>query len=125
MDAAVLIAAVYRPPTLLNAPTTGEPPKDLAVASRDVPYPSALIPPVYPPRAVQAATTVLLFEAAVDQTGAISNIRAVASDPAFEGVARDALAQWKFRPAMFRARLVPANVYVIVGFNPPVLSTPR
>jgi outer membrane biosynthesis protein TonB len=125
VDAAVLIAAVYRPPTFLNAPTLGEPPKDLALASRDVPYPSALIPPVYPPRALHADTVALLFEAMIDGTGAITNIRAVASDPAFESAARDALVQWRFRPAMFRARLVPATVYVMFGFNPPVMSGPR
>lgn len=126
VDVPVLFAAVYRPPTFINAPTIGEPPKDLALASREVPAPSALILPVYPPRALHAATVALLFEATIDQTGAITDIRAVASDPAFESVARDALMQWKFRPAMFRARLVPANVYVIFGFNPPVLSsTPR
>ncbi len=124
VDAPVLIAAVYRPPTLLNGPTIGDPPKDLALASREVPAPTALALPVYPPRAIHPATVTLLFEATIDQTGAITNIRAVASDPAFESAARDALMQWKFRPGMFRARLVPATVYVLFGFNPPVLSGP-
>ena len=51
VDAPVLIAAVYRPPTLFIGPTAGDPPKDLAVASREVPSPFALIAPAYPPNA--------------------------------------------------------------------------
>ena len=77
VDAPMLIAAVYRPPTLYGGPTAGEPPKNLAMASFDIPYPSALIAPAYPPKAIQYGTAAVLLEATIDETGAIRNVRTI------------------------------------------------
>jgi len=121
VEAPVMIAAVYRPPTLFNGPTIGEAPKDLAVASRDVAYPATLIAPVYPPNALTATASVVLFELLLDETGAVKEARAIETDPAFESAARDALMQFKFRPGLMRGRAVPSSAYVLFGFRPPVI----
>ena len=51
VEAAILIAAVYRPPQLANGPTLGEPPKDISKPSTDVAYPVSVVTPSYPPQA--------------------------------------------------------------------------
>jgi TonB family protein len=125
VEAPILIAAVYRPPTLLNGPTIGEPPKDVAVASRDVAYPAGLVTPAYPPNALTATAETLLFEILLDETGGITEVRPIASNPAFESAARDALMQMRFRPGLARGRSAPSTAYVLFGFRPPVvISTP-
>jgi hypothetical protein len=48
VEGQVLVVAVYRPPSLLNGPTLGEPPVQLSPASADVASPSAIVLPVYP-----------------------------------------------------------------------------
>lgn len=126
VDASVLIAAVYRPPTLFNAATVGDSPKDLAVPSVEVALPAALISPAYPPRAANSVTiSTVLFEVLLDETGQMREVRTIATDPAFESAARDALMQWKFRPALFRGRAAAATAYVLFGFRPPVVSSVR
>jgi hypothetical protein len=121
VEAPILIAAVYRPPMLYNGPTLGEAPKELAVASGDVAYPDALIAPAYPPKAVSPA--VLLFEVTLDQSGRIAETLPIASNAGFEGAAREALMQWKFRPGLVRGRPGPSTVYVVFGFQTPVVSS--
>lgn len=125
VEASVVIAAVYRPPTLFNGPTIGEAPKDLAVASREVAYPASLITPAYPPNALTATAATVLFEVVLDETGAIREARAVASDRAFEGAARDALMQLRFRPGLAGGRSAPATTYVLYGFRPPIVLSRR
>jgi TonB family protein len=126
VDAPVLIAAVYRPPTFYNGPTLGEAPKDLAVPSVGVAVPAALIPPPFPPKAANAVTvSTVLFEVSLDPTGRMTDARIIATDPAFESAARDTLAQWRFSPALFRGRPVGATTYVLFGFRPMVQSNLR
>jgi TonB family protein len=119
VEAGVLIGAVYRPPTLMNGPTLGDPPRDLAIASPDVPYPVAVVTPPYPPQALSGS--VVLFELTLDEGGQIKDVRAISSDPGFDSAAREALAQWKFRPSSYRGRPAPATAYVLFGFSPPVV----
>jgi outer membrane biosynthesis protein TonB len=121
VDATVLIAAVYRPPTVVNGPTLGEVPKDVAKPSTEVPYPTSLVSPPYPVNALHAS--IVLFEVLLDERGKITNVRAIGSDPGFDSAARDALMQWTFRPATYRARPAPAVAYVVFGFAEPVVGT--
>ncbi len=121
VDATVLIAALYRPPTVVNGPTVGEVPKDLAKASTDVAYPTSLVPPLYPVNALHAS--IVLFEVLLDERGKISGVRAISSDPGFDSAARDALMQWTFSPATYRGRPAPAVAYVVFGFAEPVVGT--
>jgi hypothetical protein len=124
-ESSVLIAAVYRPPTFVNGPTIGESPKDFAAASPDAPYASALIAPSYPPKVANVLFAGVLFEVNLDDRGGITGALQVAADPGFETAARDALMQWRFRPATAAGRAVPSAAYVFFGFPAPVLSRSR
>jgi hypothetical protein len=118
----VVVAAVYRPPIFVNAPTIGDPPKDLAAPSGDVAYPIALSMPVHPPQAFGGA--VLLFELALDERGAVIQTRPFGAPVGYDGVARDALVRLRFRPATFRGRPAAASTYVVFGFPSPVINPP-
>ena len=122
VESSVLIAAVYRPPTLFNGPVLGDPPTDLATASANVVYPLKIVAPPFPSRALMGS--VVLFEVMLDQTGTITEARAIGSDLGFDSAAREALLQWKFRPSRYRDRPAPATAYVIFGFSPPVAPPP-
>ena len=121
VDATVLIAAVYRPPTVVNGPTLGEVPKDVAKASTEVPYPTSLVSPPYPVKALHAS--IVLFEVLLDERGKMTDARAIGSEPGFESAARDALMQWTFSPATYRGRPAPAVAYIVFGFAEPVVGT--
>jgi TonB family protein len=116
----VLVAAVYNPPTFPNGPTLGEPPRDLGGPSADIPYPSAIAIPPYPPLAL--AGSVVMFELEVDERGAVARLRPMVSDPGFDSAAMDAVWRWKFRPAAVNGRPTRSVAYVIFGFNRPVVE---
>ncbi len=113
----VLVAAVYRPPSL-NAPTLGERPRDVARPSDEVAFPTAITVPAYPPRAFNAGVVVL--EVLVEPDGAIGAVETVRSAPPFDEAARSAVRAWQFLPARERGAPVAAFVYVVFGFPVPV-----
>ena len=112
------IVALYRPPILMNAPTVGEPPREWSKPSGDAPYPVATMMPNYPPNARDGG--VVLFELSLNETGAVTGIRAIGSASGFETASREALASWRFKGGLYRARPVPSTVYALFGFRPPV-----
>lgn len=118
VEGQVLVVAVFRPPSFLNGPTLGEPPVQLSQASADVASPSALIAPVYPVKSLGQG--VVLFELQIDDEGRIAESTALVTTPGFEDVSRDALRQWKFKPAEYRGRPAAASTYVLFGFMPPL-----
>jgi hypothetical protein len=118
VDVPVTVLAIYRPPILMNAPTVGEPPRDWSKPSGDAPYPVATVMPNYPPNARDGG--VVLFELSLDETGEVQNIRAIGSASGFESASREALAGFRFKGGLYRARPVPSRVYVMFGFRPPV-----
>ena len=118
IDSYVLIAAVYRPPTVYNGPTVGTAPLDQSRASSETPYPLMMSMPAYPPQTLLGGVT--LLEVSLDEAGISKGARIVRSSATFDSAARDAVNQWQFRGASLRSRAVPANVYVIVGFPQPL-----
>jgi TonB family protein len=122
VESSVLIAAVYRSPTLMNGPTLGPAPVDLSRPSSAAPYPVTMAPPVHP---IQSANPgVVLLEVSLDEAGITKAIRTVRSNPGLDTAARDAVSKWNFRGASFRARPVASRAYVIVGFPVPTLGSP-
>jgi TonB family protein len=119
----VAIAAVYRSPVLVNAPTLGEVPKDWSKPSNELAYPLSMEMPNYPPQARDGG--VVLLEVALNEAGAVTETRGIASTGGFDSAAREALAKWRFRGGSYRARPVPATAYVLFGFPQPVVSSPR
>ena len=116
----VALSALFRPATFYNGPTVGEGPRELGKLSGDVAYPIALVAPPYPPRAYVASA--VLYEVALNQAGQFVEARGIASDPAFDGAAREALAQMSFRGATYRARPVPSTTYVLFAFRNPIIG---
>lgn len=113
----VLVAALYRPPTLLT-PTLGELPVDVASPSPEVPFPSDTSVPSYPPRALFGG--VVLVEARLDAKGAISMARVLSSAPPFDEAALEAARQWHFSPPRVSPRQAETYVYLIFGFPQPI-----
>jgi hypothetical protein len=120
----VMIAAIYRPPTVYDNPVIGEPARNVSAPSGDVAYPIATATPVYPVVApsFNLSGSALLFEVGLSDTGQIMAMRPAVSDPGFEAAAREALVKWRFRPASYRGRAIPSSAYVLFGFRPPVVS---
>lgn len=116
----VLIAAMFRPPQLYDAPTLGTPPADRATPSDEIPFPLASPPPLYPPLGVSDA--VVLVEVLVGLDGRVREARVISGAPGFQQASLDAAEDWLFRPARWNARVVEAYSYLIFGFRRPVAT---
>ena len=117
-ESRVLVAAMFRPPQLYDAPTLGTPPVDRALPSGEIPIPVELRPPRYPPLAVSDA--VVLVEVLVGLDGHVREARIISGDPGFHEASLDAARGWLFRPARRNARDVEAYSYLIFGFRRPL-----
>ncbi len=114
----VLVAALFRPPTMLNGPVAGTPPKDVGTASIATPLPGSIIGPAFPAKAM--ASGLVLVEADVAAAGAVIDARVIVSAPGFDEPALNAARQWTFRPARLHGRAAPSVVYLMFGFRQPV-----
>lgn len=120
VETPVAVAAVFRPPNFYNGPTLGEGPREVGKLSGDVAVPVSVVTPAYPPQAYLA--TGVLYEVSLSPAGQVVEARGFAADPAFAGVARDALAQMSFRGGTYRSRPVPSTTYVLFAFRSPLLA---
>jgi hypothetical protein len=118
VESRVLIAALFRPPQLYDAPTLGTPPADLATSSDEMPFPVESRSPRYPPPGVSDA--VVLVEVFVGLDGRVREARIISGEPGFHEASLDAARGWLFRPARRNARAVEAYSYLIFGFRRPV-----
>jgi len=116
VPATVLVAGVFRPPALMG-PTMGEPIRDVGTASRDIPFPTSIVTPLFPPMVVNPG--VALVEVQVESDGRVSDAKIRVPAPGFDSAALDAARQWKFRAAASS----PAVAYIVFGFPVPT-STP-
>jgi protein TonB len=114
----VLVAAVYGAPTLLEGPTLGDSPQDVAKPSDAAPFPVGPVSPRYPPNAL--GDGVVLVEVQVNTAGSVTNARVIQSALPFDASALDAARQWKFRPARPNGRPAAALAYLLFGFRQPV-----
>jgi TonB family protein len=120
VDSHVLVVVVYRPPVLLNDATAVPP---TVAASRAVPAPLVITPPLYPPQVLGDA--VVLLEVTVGPDGLPRERRVVQSGGGFDAAALDAAAAWRFRPAERAGVPVPAAVYLAFAFRQPVVRRDR
>jgi len=82
------------------------------------PVPIFRVAPVYPDLAREAGvegTVVLLTQ--VDEHGGVAGMRAVHSIPMLDDAAKDAVGQWKFRPATRLRHPVAASIEIPVRFS--------
>jgi len=118
IEGKVLVAAIFRPPTLYKAPTLGELPKDVGTPSNQIPFPTGMTTPAYPPQALFDG--VVIVETTITAAGSVSEARVVGAGPGFEPVALDAAKQWRFRASVRDSVPTPAYAYLVFGFRTPV-----
>jgi len=119
VESKVLVACVFRPPTL-NTPTAGEPPKDVGTAADDVAFPLTTVTPMYPPLALVDDT--VLVQVTVGVNGNVVAATIERSAPAFDESALTAARKWTFRPARIHGRLEETFAYLVFAFRQPVTS---
>ena len=116
VDSKVLVAGVFRRPTVVGA-TLGEPIKDVAAGSADIPLPSSLVTPTHPPGAMSPG--VVLVEVLVDAKGAVADAKLRIPAAGYDSAALSSARQWRFRPARPGGAATPAVAYIVFGFPVP------
>jgi TonB family protein len=114
----VLALALIRPPQLFDGPTLGAQPADFAPAPDQVPYPTAVHRPRYPPLAIGDA--VVLVEVLVGIDGRVQDAAVVQGAAGFNDEALETAREWVFRPAHRGGELVSAYAYLAFGFRQPL-----
>jgi TonB family protein len=114
----VLVAGMFRPPVLYNAPAPRAAVVTLAAPSSAVPVPTERTAPAYPPLGV--ADAVVLVEVLVSTDGLVQAATITNGAPGFDDVALTAARGWSFRPARRNGRPVAAFAYLVFGFRRPL-----
>ena len=116
VETKVLVAGVFRRPSVIGI-TLGEPIKDVATASADIPYPTSVVTPTYPPGTMSPG--VVLVEVRVDARGGVSNAKIRVPSPGFDSAAVSTAQQWRFRPARPGGSNSSSVAYIVFGFPVP------
>lgn len=120
VDTTILVAAVYRPPTLFDTPGQAELPTDLASASATTPIPTFRVPAAYPPRAL--GDGVVLVEVLVNADGLVRVATVIrSSGTGFNASAIASATRWRFHPARRGEIPTPTFAYLVFGFRAPVV----
>jgi outer membrane biosynthesis protein TonB len=114
----VLVAAVFRPPTLYNGATPGTPPRTADLPSVHVPDLLGLTSPVYPVTAL--GDGMVLVEIEMTALAAPVEYRVLTATPGFEEAALDAVRNWRFGAP--REAAAPDRIfsYALLAFRAPV-----
>jgi TonB family protein len=109
----VLLVAFLRPPEL--AVIAPERPRYLETAAPpDLPWPTSVTVPPYPPNALGSGKVIL--EADVTEEGKVTGARVLNPGSPFDGAATGAAQEWTFRPATRDGRPAAARVYFLFSF---------
>jgi TonB family protein len=117
-DRPVLVAAMFTAP-VLEGPTVGELPKDVATPALGTPSILASPAALYPPRAVGIGA--VLIEATIDGTGPPASVRVIVSSPAFDGAALAAAKSWSFVAVQDNGGAA-TRAYLLFVFQQPVIG---
>lgn len=116
VDTRILVAGVFRRPAVIGI-TLGEPIKDVATASADIPYPTSVVTPPYPPGTM--APGVVLVEVKVDTNGGVTDAKLRVPSPGYDSAALNTARQWKFKPAKPGGTSAASVAYIVFGFPTP------
>ena len=119
VPARVLVAALFRPPSLYAGPTAGAPPRTRAHPSPGLPQIEALSMPAYPPNAV--GDGIVLIEIEMTARAARRGYRVVSQMSGFDRAALDAVSSWRFTLPAVPATPDRAFVYAVLGFRAPLV----
>jgi hypothetical protein len=120
----VLVACLFRSPNLYNGPSRGDIPQDPSPPSPEVPFPTTMVPPAYPPNAAVHLSQTVLVEVAMDAKGQVVGSKVVGRGDGLADASLDAANRWRFRPARRGGIAVPSYAYIVFGFREPVLTSP-
>jgi TonB family protein len=109
----VLVLGFFRPPAMFIVAPDRPRYKDTE-APDDVPWPTAVTPPPYPPNATGSGKVILEVDVADD--GTVSKVRVVSPASVFDGAASDSARAWKFRPSSYHNRDVGSRLYLLFSF---------
>jgi len=116
VDTKILVAGVFRRPAVIGI-TLGEAIKDVATASSDIPYPTSVVTPPYPPGTMSPG--VVLVEVKVDANGNVTDATLRVPSPGYDSAALNTARQWKFRPAKPGGSPAASVAYIVFGFPTP------
>ena len=112
----VLVAGVFRP-AMLMFPRPDVPKQVDAQPSDDIPFPTSVEVPNYPPNAIGSAY--VLVEVEVGESGSVNSTKTMGQTTGFDDAALQAARGWTFRPARQDGRSVSGFVYLIFAFRQP------
>jgi TonB family protein len=112
----VAVVGLFRAPTLLGG--APPPPRRLASPSPEVPYPTSIATPAFPPQALESG--VVMLEVEVDEKGGVEEVEILADAEGFSAAAVEAARKFRFKPAERDGRAVRARAILIFGFSQPV-----
>jgi TonB family protein len=110
----VLVLGFFRPPAF-NIPTPEAPRYKTTEAPPELPWPTFVAVPPYPPNAVGSGVVILDSDVADD--GTVSDARVLNPGGAFDSAARDAATQWTYRPARRDGSDVASRVFMLFTFT--------
>jgi hypothetical protein len=116
----VLVAGLFRPPTVYAGPAPGAPPESRGKPSPDVPRPGALVMPAYPPNVT--GDRMVLVEIEMTPRAEPFGYRVVSPASGFDNAALDAVKAWRFSPPTAEAIPERLFVYAVLGFRGPVVG---
>lgn len=109
----VLVLGFFRPPGTTFA-TPENPRYKNTTAPEELPWPTSVVVPPYPPNALGSGKVVV--EADISEAGRVTGTRVLTTATAFDGAAVDSLRQWKWRPARRANREVASRAFVVLSF---------
>jgi TonB family protein len=112
----VLALGLFRPPAL-QFPAPSSPRYRDAVAPDEIPWPTSVVVPPYPPNAIGNGKVIL--EAAISNRGAVTDVRILSAPTAFDGAATDTARRWTYRPAARAGEAVASRVVLVFSFVAP------
>ena len=113
MRSRVLVLGFFRPPGTTFA-TPESPRYKSTVAPAEIPWPTAVVVPPYPPNALGSGKVVM--EADVSDAGKVAGLRVLSTATPFDGAAQDTARQWTFRPASRGNREVASRAVLVFSF---------
>jgi TonB family protein len=109
----VLVLGFFRPPELAIIAPPRPRYKD-TTAPPELPWPTAVTVPPYPPNALGSGKVVL--EVDVSEEGKVTSARVLNPGSPFDGAATGAARAWTFRPASVGGRATAARAFFIFSF---------
>jgi TonB family protein len=113
VSARVLVLGFFRPPET-DVPAPERPRYKDTTAPDELPWPTSVTVPPYPPNALGSGK--VLFEVEVSDAGKVVSTRVLNPGTPFDSAATGAVKAWEFRPASRNGRPIAARAYFVFSF---------